>query len=87
MFWEIASSKSSFGPLHSMTQSGMPFTKRTMSGRRVLVEPERSTSNSLQTWKVLLAGLTQSMYFSDRQAPEFQRQIISSAVDLGPQNL
>ena len=56
-------------------------------GRRVLVEPERSTSNSLQTWKVLLAGLTQSMYFSDRQAPEFQRQIISSAVDLGPQNL
>ena len=60
----IGSSRS--GRLHSITQTGMPLTNNTMSGRQVSVLPVRSTSNSSVTWNALRSGCAQSMYWSGK---------------------
>ena len=44
----------------SITASGTPLTKSTMSGRRVPSARSRSTANSATAWKWLLAGSSQS---------------------------
>ena len=49
------------GRLASITAKGIPFTKQTMSGRRISTPPERVTVNSSVKTKLLLKGFCQSI--------------------------